>query len=182
MNPLTFEAEMFVNNLEALSKVYHSFDAVLVSALEKVMNAIENFLDSNPTEILATENTKLVACDNLNYIKRIYHCSRCKTDLGKSVEKVTLHLIDQCKPHSANGGADAVAAAVAAGGSSRQTSETNSVKESKDRDRKNLRSELRKEKKQKKQEQRMDQAIKLTKSMFKYKEKTQYLLHYIHYI
>ncbi|KAM7360327.1 tailor [Cochliomyia hominivorax] len=155
MNPITFEAEMFVNNLEALSKVYKSCDVVLVTSLEKVMNAIEKFLDSNPAKIVATENTKLVACDNLNHIKRIYHCSRCKTDLGKSVEKVTLHLIEQCAQHS--GGEVA-----AVGEPRRPTSEANSVRDSNQK-RKKTRNELRRENMMQKQDKRMEQAINLTK-------------------
>ncbi|XP_046805964.1 terminal uridylyltransferase Tailor [Lucilia cuprina] len=158
MNPITFEAEMFVNNLESLSKTYHQYDAVLISSLEKVMNAIETFLDSNPSEILATENTILVACNNLNNIKRIYHCSNCKTDLGKSVEKVTLHLIDQCVAHGGGERPNTVS-----GGISNQTSETNSAKVGKEREQKKTKGEVRKETIQKKQERRLDQAVKLTK-------------------
>lgn len=160
MNPITFEAEMFVNSLESLSTTYNNFDSVLVSSLEKVMNAIEKFLDSNPSEILDTENTKLVKCDNINHIKRIYHCTRCKTDLGKSVEKVTLHLIEQCAQHGSSEAAGAIG-----GGSIRQKSETNSVKDTKNRDRKNSKYEHGQERMQKKHENRMNQDIKLTKSM-----------------
>ena len=156
MNPITFEAEMFVNSLETLSKKYVYTDAVLVKALEKVMNAIDTFLDKANTEILATETTVLVDCDNINHIKKIYHCSRCKTDLGKSVEKATLHLIEPCAKR-----------VTGVTGDSRQATANNAAAETnaKSKSKENTKFDARKEKKTKIRERRMNQAVKLTKSM-----------------
>ena len=156
MNPITFEAEMFVNSLETLSKQYVYTDAVLVKALEKVMNAIDQFLDKANTEIVATETTVLVDCDNINHIKKIYHCSRCKTDLGKTVEKATLHLIETCEKHVSE-----------TTGGNRQTTATNAAAQpnAKSKSKEKTIFEARKEKKVKIREKRMNQAVKLTKSM-----------------
>lgn len=156
MNPITFEAEMFVSAIETLSKKYNFSDAVLVKSLEKVTNAIAQFLDNAKIDIVASKTITLVECENVKHIKRIYHCTRCKTDLGKTSDKATLHLIESCGPY--NGFGDTT--------DSRQNSETSSKplpNKSKLKEKKTT--DNRKKRFLEKQEKRLHQKLKLTKSM-----------------
>lgn len=63
--------------------------------LNNIVLGIQKFLDQNPEPIVATEKTKLVQCNDLSAIQSIYHCNICKKDLGKTVDKAALHLVER---------------------------------------------------------------------------------------
>lgn len=151
LNPLTLEANYFINSLNAaLSSNLNVLDAELVESLENVINTIDKFLEKSGSEIVATNVTKLVTVDDLESIKRIYHCTRCKRDLGKSASKVAVHLAEKCEVFNNGARADVTPL--------HRSEEKKRTKEE------------RKEKRSQKKEQRFTQSVVLRKSKFNGKQ------------
>lgn len=95
LHPLTLESQLYLKSLEICSQKYNQIDANLCDMLNNIVLGIQKFLDQNPEPIVATEKTKLVQCNDLSAIQSIYHCNICKKDLGKTVDKAALHLVER---------------------------------------------------------------------------------------
>lgn len=60
------------------------------------MTSIEKFLDQNNQEIVNTQKSRLVERAEMAGIEQCYRCSKCKVDLGKSIERAAEHVATQC--------------------------------------------------------------------------------------
>ncbi|XP_036334712.1 terminal uridylyltransferase Tailor-like [Rhagoletis pomonella] len=94
LHPLTLESQLFLNSLEAYGKIYNQIDPNLYDSLTNVLIGIEKFLDQKPALIVATDKTKFVQPKELAAIQNFYHCTLCKKDLGKTVDKAAIHLAE----------------------------------------------------------------------------------------
>ncbi|XP_037899423.1 terminal uridylyltransferase Tailor-like isoform X1 [Glossina fuscipes] len=97
LNPITLEADLFVKTFEKLSVNFKYIDKNVIHALNKVVTSIEKFLEQNNQEIVDTKQSRLVERAEMAGIEQIYRCSKCKTDLGKSIERAAEHVATKCK-------------------------------------------------------------------------------------
>ncbi|XP_039496026.1 terminal uridylyltransferase Tailor [Drosophila santomea] len=104
MNPLTMEANFFLETLNAVNQKANppQLDPHLAKLLERIMVGIENYMDRNPTYVMpqemaaSGEGVAFVQPKELQTIKRTFNCSACCNRLvGTTIAKAVAHLSEQ---------------------------------------------------------------------------------------
>ncbi|XP_022222061.1 terminal uridylyltransferase Tailor [Drosophila obscura] len=101
LNPLTLEANFFLETLEEVSRNNElELDQYLATILERVMLGIEKYLDRKPTFIMpangAGEGVVFVPPQDLQKIKRTFNCIACANQMvGTHISKVVTHLSEK---------------------------------------------------------------------------------------
>ncbi|SPP84174.1 blast:Dephospho-CoA kinase domain-containing protein [Drosophila guanche] len=97
LNPLTLEANFFLETLEEVSRNNDvELDQHLATLLERVMLGIEKYLDRKPTYIVPGEGVVFVPPQELQKIKRTFNCTACANQMvGKHISKVVTHLSEK---------------------------------------------------------------------------------------
>ncbi|EDV41787.1 uncharacterized protein Dana_GF17325 [Drosophila ananassae] len=101
MNPLTMEANFFLETLTAMSQKScpPQLDPYLTKLLERIVVGIEKYLDRNPTYVLprepaaSGEGVVFVQPKELQTIKRTFSCTACTNRIvGTTIAKAVAHL------------------------------------------------------------------------------------------
>ncbi|XP_034662104.1 terminal uridylyltransferase Tailor [Drosophila subobscura] len=98
LNPLTLEANFFLETLEEVSRNNNDveLDQHLASLLERIMLGIEKYLDRKPTCIVPGEGVVFVPPQELQKIKRTFNCIACANQMvGTHISKVVTHLSEK---------------------------------------------------------------------------------------
>nr|XP_016939607.2 terminal uridylyltransferase Tailor [Drosophila suzukii] len=104
MNPLTMEANFFLETLNSVNQKANppQLDPHLAKLLERIMVGIETYMDRNPTYVLPQEKAApgegvvFVQPKELQTIKRTFNCSACSNRIvGTSIAKAVAHLSEQ---------------------------------------------------------------------------------------
>ncbi|KAH8381328.1 hypothetical protein KR093_002675, partial [Drosophila rubida] len=114
LNPLTMEANYFLESLECASRQSQvQLDPHLAHLLNRIMEGIEKYLDKNPTYILpkatqqvlneqqetpvtADGGVTFVPLKELSKIKRTFSCTSCTNRIvGTTIAKAVAHLAEQ---------------------------------------------------------------------------------------
>ncbi|XP_026839722.1 terminal uridylyltransferase Tailor isoform X2 [Drosophila erecta] len=104
MNPLTMEANFFLETLNAVNQKANppQMDPHLAKLLERIMVGIEKYIDKNPTYVLPPEmappgeGVAFVQPKELHTIKRTFNCIACSNRLvGNTIAKAVAHLSEQ---------------------------------------------------------------------------------------
>ncbi|XP_034486897.1 terminal uridylyltransferase Tailor [Drosophila innubila] len=113
LNPLTLEANFFLETLECVSRQSQvQLDPHLAHLLERIVVGIENYLDKKPTYIVPKETTQQVANEQSTAtvggsvafvppnefakIKRTFNCTACTHRIvGTTIAKAVAHLAEQ---------------------------------------------------------------------------------------
>ncbi|EDW85192.1 uncharacterized protein Dwil_GK14518 [Drosophila willistoni] len=109
LNPLTMEANFFLQTLEDVTRTHGNqlqLDPHLTKLLESIVVGIEKYLDGNPTYIGANEtngesgNTEsgvnFVLPAELSKIKRTFSCTACTNRIvGTTINKAVAHLAER---------------------------------------------------------------------------------------
>ncbi|BFF89613.1 terminal uridylyltransferase Tailor [Drosophila madeirensis] len=98
LNPLTLEANFFLETLEEVSHNNNDveLDQHLASLLERIMLGIEKYLDRKPTCIVPGEGVVFVPPQELQKIKRTFNCIACANQMvGTHISKVVTHLSEK---------------------------------------------------------------------------------------
>ncbi|XP_070143010.1 terminal uridylyltransferase Tailor isoform X2 [Drosophila kikkawai] len=114
MNPLTMEANFFLETLTAVNQktTHPQLDPHLTKLLERIVVGIEKYLDRNPTYVLpldtsgATvgEGVAFVQPKELHTIKRTFSCSACTNRIvGTTIAKAVAHLSENHPNPNPNG-------------------------------------------------------------------------------
>ncbi|KAI8045410.1 hypothetical protein M5D96_001591 [Drosophila gunungcola] len=112
MNPLTMEANFFLDTLNAVNQknTPPQLDPHLAKLLERIMVGIEAYMDRNPTYVLpqeraaAGEGVAFVQPKELQTIKRTFNCSACNNRIvGTTIAKAVAHLSEQHPYPNPNG-------------------------------------------------------------------------------
>ncbi|KAH8278984.1 hypothetical protein KR018_012117 [Drosophila ironensis] len=104
MNPLTMEANFFLETLTAVSQSSSptQLDPHLTKLLERIVVGIEKYLDGNPTYVLPRETPSgggpgvvFVPPKELQTIKRTFSCTACTNRIvGTTIAKAVAHLTE----------------------------------------------------------------------------------------
>ncbi|KAH8248402.1 hypothetical protein KR032_006778 [Drosophila birchii] len=115
MNPLTMEANFFLETLTAANQktTPPQLDPHLTKLLERIVVGIEKYLDRNPTYVLpldtsgataGTEGVAFVQPKELHTIKRTFSCSACTNRIvGTTIAKAVAHLSENHPNPNPNG-------------------------------------------------------------------------------
>ncbi|XP_068152824.1 terminal uridylyltransferase Tailor [Drosophila tropicalis] len=103
LNPLTMEANFFLQTLEDVSRAHGNqvqLDPHLTKLLERIVVGIETYLDRNPTFIGESGNTEcgvsFVQPAELSKIKRTFSCTACTNRIvGTTINKAVAHLAER---------------------------------------------------------------------------------------
>ncbi|XP_043065148.1 terminal uridylyltransferase Tailor-like [Drosophila ficusphila] len=104
MNPLTMEANFFLETLNSVNQKNSQpqLDPYLAKMLERIMIGIEKYMDRNPAYILPQEagaegeGVAFVPPKELQTIKRTFNCTSCSNRIvGNTIVKAVAHLSEQ---------------------------------------------------------------------------------------
>ncbi|EDV92871.1 GH18593 [Drosophila grimshawi] len=103
LNPLTLEANFFLETLEAVSnKSQVQLDPQLTNLLERIVVGIEKYLDKKPTYIMSNGvagggvGVAFVPPNDLLKIRRTFSCTGCSHRiLGTTIANAVTHLVEQ---------------------------------------------------------------------------------------